>query len=624
VAVDWSAGVSDEIGEYYRDSLTLWLATQYEGTTFPLPPLPGTSWFFGFPGAFPITKLRFYGWGELIVNAGPAEELRKSRPFNGWTSALYWEPSTEQFYGMAQTRDPIKFTYIDADSFLGCDEDGRLWCFGFNQMSARTSPPSRSLSSVGLDDDLYPSNTVRVFRGIRYVHIPVYGDKGDVAAQKFIKTGSGDLGAQAQDLRGCFALNENNELWIAGRTNDNSNNSVFESGTILTDATDTPPGELRFFRKMAITSVYDENMDKVTLQAPLQIADFWCRKTLIVLTTDGELFMHNGQHPLGLIDSISFVKLAGFVKSVEITNGGSGYTSNPTIDVSSPTSANGTKAQFAIQRSNEAITNIRIVHPGSGYGTSPPTITFTGGGGSGATATCEIFDEKWVSASSAGVNAAISESGELYTWGPSCLWGEDSAVWRAGQENSANYFFNTIPVTIPNPNGGNLEYLGYAFPVRAYNPTGNLYSHVSAGFSRTDVSHGVLLSEDGVASYWGSVGFFSNATPNLQMAHYPTLLSDATPIGDKTFTHAEAGLKYVVLLDSDGIAYTYGDSDGPSAYLGQGFPPGQDGSIKQVAGDARWTRVFAAKRSFRTLATRDEAFDADGNRLNPLPPINAS
>jgi hypothetical protein len=625
--------VSDEIGEYYRDSLTLWLTTQYEGNTFPSPPQPGMSWFFGFPYAFPITRLRFYGWGNLIVNAGPAEELRKSRPFNGWTSTLYWEPSTEQFYGMAQTRKPIKFTYIDPDSFLGCDEDGRLWCFGFNAIGLRTNPPGGRFSSVGLDDDLYPDNVdpiVRVFRGVRFVHVPVYGDKGDVAAQKFVKTGSGLLSSSGNNLPVCFVLNENNELWVAGRTNDNANNSIFESGTILTDATDTTPGDLRFFRKMAITSVYDENMDKVTLQAPLQIADFWCRKPLLILTTDGDLFIHNGQHPLVEIDTISFVKVAGFVKSVEITNGGSGYTSNPTIDVSAPTSANGTKAQFAILRSSEAITDIRIVHPGSGYGSSPPTITFTGGGGSGATATCEIFDENWVSASLTnpsvfGLVAAISESGELYTWGQSSLWGEDSAVWRPERLDTIGYYFNADTVTIPNPNGGNFEYRGYAFPVKAYNPTGNSYSHVSAGSEFTGISHGVLLSENGVASYWGSEGFLNrNTTPDLQMAHYPTLLSDATAIGNKTFTHAEAGIRHVVLLDSDGIAYTYGNGGTQSAYLGQGYFPDQDGSIKQVAGDAKWTRVFAAGRAFRTLATRAEEFDEDGNRVDPLPPITSS
>lgn len=628
--------MSDEVGDYYRDSLTLYALSQYDDYVLGQQPAASMSWFFGFPYAFPVTRLRFYGWGNLIVVASPPDGVSKSRAFNGWTSPRYWEPSTEQFYGMAQTRDPIKFTYLDPVSFLGCDEDGRLWCYGFGDISRRTSPPGRSLTRFGLDDDQYPDtaphsqpgSAVRVFRGWRRVHVPVYGDNGDIASQRFVKTGSALAGRSFENYPVCYALNDQNELWIAGRTLD-----VFEDGVIQTNETDTPPGDLRFFRKMAITTVYDEHMQQVTLEEPLQIADFWASKSLLLLTIDGDLYVQNGTHPRFFVDRRGFYKVSGFVKSVQMTNGGSNYTSDPTIHVSAPSSQNGSMATFAIRRSGGAIVDIRIVHPGSGYGNSPPAITFTGGGGAGATAICEVFDEKWISASLSlpaenGTIAAISQSGELYTWGFSSLWAEDSAVWRPERLNTQQwgtlYYFNGDTTLVPNPLGGNFAFVGYPFPVRAWNPSGESYAFVSCGQDRSAVCHGVLLSGDGIASYWGSFGFFGvNGTPNLEMAHYPRRLSDATEIGSKRFLQAVAGYRHVVLLDEDGVAYTYGTGGANSSYLGQGYFPAQDGSIKQVIGDAKWTKVFAGYAD-AVLATRHEDFDADGNRLNPLPPIAAN
>jgi hypothetical protein len=631
VAVDWSAGVSDEIGEYYRDSLTLWLTSQFDGLALQADARPGASWFFGFPYAFPVTRLRFYGWGDLRIVASPAEAEGKSRAFNGWTSPHYWEPSTEQFYGMAQTRDPIKFAYIDPQYFLGCDEDGRLWCYGngINPGSAFTNPPRRPLSAFGLDDDflpVFPTPVSRVSRGFRRVHIPVYGDKGDIASQRIIKTGSALLGTSAMNFLACFALSDENELWIAGRTLD-----VFEDGAIQTDETDTPPSDLRFFRRMSLSVVFDEYMEQVTLNEPLKIKDFWAIKSLLVLTVDGDLYLHNGTHPRYLLDRKGFYKVSGFVNSVEITNGGSGYTSNPSVEVSAPASPNGSSAIFEIQRTNEQIVGIRIVHPGSGYGDSPPTITFTGGGGSGAAATCTVFNEKWISASLSestqqGQIAAISESGELYTWGNQALWGEDSSIWRSNLSPSdSQFYFNSTQTSVPNPDGGFFQFNGYPFPVKAWNPSQVVYDFVSVGSFGLQ---GVLLSADGTVSYWGSFGFFGiNGTPNLEMAHYPRLLSDVTEIGNKKFLQVAAGDRVAVLLDEDGIAYTYGTGGASSWYLGQGYLPSHDGSIGPVAGDARWKKVFASAgigNFGNVLATRDEAFDADGNRLNPLPPINAS
>jgi hypothetical protein len=66
------------------------------------------------------------------------------------------------------------------------------------------------------------------------------------------------------------------------------------------------------------------------------------------------------------------------VESVEVTNGGSGYESTPTVVFSSG------DAEAVAVLSGE-IKSVTVTNPGSGY-TSAPSVVFSGGGGAGATA----------------------------------------------------------------------------------------------------------------------------------------------------------------------------------------------------------------------------------------------
>ncbi|HEM7806898.1 TPA: hypothetical protein U2L37_000071 [Burkholderia multivorans] len=75
------------------------------------------------------------------------------------------------------------------------------------------------------------------------------------------------------------------------------------------------------------------------------------------------------------------------VGSVIVTNGGSGYTSAPTVTFSAPTS--GTTATGTAIVQNGAVVAVTITNPGSGY-TAAPTVSFSGGGGTGAVATANL------------------------------------------------------------------------------------------------------------------------------------------------------------------------------------------------------------------------------------------
>ena len=75
------------------------------------------------------------------------------------------------------------------------------------------------------------------------------------------------------------------------------------------------------------------------------------------------------------------------VRSINITNGGSLYTSPPTVIIDAPTGPNGIRAEASANIENGRVTSVDIISTGNQYQySSPPNITFVGGGGSGAIA----------------------------------------------------------------------------------------------------------------------------------------------------------------------------------------------------------------------------------------------
>ena len=79
------------------------------------------------------------------------------------------------------------------------------------------------------------------------------------------------------------------------------------------------------------------------------------------------------------------------IESVTITNEGTGYTSPPTVAIAAP--ASGTQATGTASVSGGEVTGITITNPGKGYDpANPPTVTFSGGGGSAAAGTAVVYD----------------------------------------------------------------------------------------------------------------------------------------------------------------------------------------------------------------------------------------
>ena len=78
------------------------------------------------------------------------------------------------------------------------------------------------------------------------------------------------------------------------------------------------------------------------------------------------------------------------VTSLTVTAGGSGYTSAPTVTISSPGGSGTQATATATINEQGVVTALAVGNPGSGY-TSTPTVTISGGDGANATATATLI-----------------------------------------------------------------------------------------------------------------------------------------------------------------------------------------------------------------------------------------
>jgi hypothetical protein len=88
--------------------------------------------------------------------------------------------------------------------------------------------------------------------------------------------------------------------------------------------------------------------------------------------------------------AIYFDRKYFIVSDIKVTNGGSGYTSVPTVTIDAPTGPGiAVPAQAVATVENGVVTVVTVRSRGSQY-TGVPNVTFSGGGGSNAAATAEI------------------------------------------------------------------------------------------------------------------------------------------------------------------------------------------------------------------------------------------
>ena len=91
-----------------------------------------------------------------------------------------------------------------------------------------------------------------------------------------------------------------------------------------------------------------------------------------------------------LYATASSIKYLG-IDAFTITAGGTGYTSAPTVAITPILSSEGTGATATATVAGGAVTAITLTNAGSGYADGA-TVSFSGGGGSGAAATCTVYE----------------------------------------------------------------------------------------------------------------------------------------------------------------------------------------------------------------------------------------
>jgi len=102
----------------------------------------------------------------------------------------------------------------------------------------------------------------------------------------------------------------------------------------------------------------------------------------------------------------------GSVGQLALISGGSGYTAAPGVVLSAPNDANGIQAVAVSTVANNVVTSITLTEAGTGY-TQAPTVSFFGGGGSGASAVASI-----VTFATGTVSIAVTNPGDSYTSAP--------------------------------------------------------------------------------------------------------------------------------------------------------------------------------------------------------------
>jgi hypothetical protein len=111
-------------------------------------------------------------------------------------------------------------------------------------------------------------------------------------------------------------------------------------------------------------------------------------------------------------------EMTGYISSITVDNGGAGYTSAPTVTLEGNATATAALATTGGSTVDTGVvTGVTMTSAGSGY-ISPPAVTFVGGGGSGAAGTAVLSSTGTTTTTGTVSSIDLTNAGSQYTSAP--------------------------------------------------------------------------------------------------------------------------------------------------------------------------------------------------------------
>jgi len=355
--------------------------------------------------------------------------------------------------------------------------------------------------------------------------------------------------------------------------------------------------------------------DAATLETAYQLKDSngnkipltykWARITLksdnmtpvSVGTGSGTQVCWNGSHeqqlPAGYIGyNADCTPISGAVTNIAVTANGSGYTSAPTVTISGG-NGSGATATAVVGQLPQGVTSVTLTNPGAGYTSAPAvTITPTDGNGSGATVTASVNNTVPV----------VSVSPVVAGWAspPAC------------------YAKNQIPTVSFNPAGATASVTMTTNPSCVYGVTASGDCDSKNVSGNVTASNGTLNGTG--PAFAGTVTAGSNKKASADTpsnpGNYttaPTTFSVASPCENVTITGTSGYQISAVTVTAGGA---YGPGSPPSVAFGgtvpEGGAPGATATLSGAANTGYLTGL--------TLTAGGSGYDAPPTLSIAAPP----
>jgi hypothetical protein len=256
----------------------------------------------------------------------------------------------------------------------------------------------------------------------------------------------------------------------------------------------------------------------------------WKNTEVLILDPVKGYFTWNGTNVVSI----------GSVGAIFITNGGSGYTSAPTVTISAPNDANGVRATASCTITANVVTSISLTEAGSGY-TVAPTVTFTGGGGTNAAAIAGVVDFK-----TGTVSALVTNGGSGYTNAANTV----VTITGGGGTNAAATAILA---------GGKVSGVVITNPGQNYTNVSNLSITITGGGGANATVKGIVNDQlnTGIASFSGRVWIANGRNISYSAAGS---LSDFVTVSAGTIVLTDSTLRgnIVQLLSANNFLYVFG------------------------------------------------------------------